>query len=827
MTPLLFALALAGSPPMSLETCDQVTHDGETSPHAYTCYGAIAQSQPEANVLEHLEAQLREHTDDGRLWLTLGGLQLDRGVDCEPALRRAIEVLTASKEDRYRVQAHLNLANRLEYSGDVDGALEQLAFASSVAETTGHWLLTTAAALEQDRAIIRFATGDIVSAQARLEAMLAELPSEAPPMIKQRLLVGIRDAAVYLGRPREALQWSEALAEACRDAGDDYALSTALLTSAQDAYELASSRHVAQAETDYRTAVREALEVAKRSGNRFVEASAAMRLAEVSEPEDRLAAYERCMLLAIEVEDEDRRARCEAGRAIALIDTNLPAAESAADALARRVAAFDVAEFSVQAHRAKAEVAHASGDLDRAWKHWSAMLRALDERRNEQTSRAARRNVHADRIDHFREVADPLLEAGQVDRALVVLEWMRARDAKEWAALVHLDYRPMPEVTVASIQESLVPQEALVVYLVGLPRSWALIVTPTKAHTVELPGASWILPAADMSTAMLADASASTTPTSSLYDELVAPVVATLDPPIDRLVIVADDGLARLPMAALTSDDNTALLERYAVSSVPSVGLWTALRTVSTGTDDRGVLALADPPVRANPVPGRSELPPLPGARAEAEYAHRLLGGSLRIGSDASETALESARTYTVLHIGAHVIIDTDRPESSAVVLAQDAKHDGVTSLEELGRLELGGTLVVLAACQGADGNVIAGEGTLSPARALFVGGARTVVAGLWPVRDDEASQLFQLFYRHLDAGVPVAKALARSQAELRERGVPASAWAGFIVIGDGEFRLPRRPQTPTLGWALLSAFIAGGLAFGLHRAFAGRLHPR
>lgn len=823
MIPLLLALALSGGPPDTLEACDEATFASETKPHAYTCYGAISQTQRQTKVLEHLEARLLERPDDGRLWLTLGGLQLDRGVDCEPALRRAIEALTTSGQDRYRVQAHLNLANRLEYSGDVDGALDQLGLASSVAETTGHWLLTTVAALEQQRAIIRFAAGDIVEAQARLKTMLEELPDEAPPMVRQRLLVGLRDAAVNLGRPREAVRWSKALAQVCRDAGDDYALASALVTSAQDAYELDRSRHVAAADSGYRDALVEALEVAKRSGNRFVEGTVTMRLAEVSEPDERVEIYDRCLALTTEVDDEDRRARCEAGRAVALIPTDLAAAQAAADALSKRMETFEVAELSMHAHRANAEVAHAAGDLDMAWQHWSAMLRALDERRDGQTSRAARRNVHADRIDRFREVADPLLEAGQVNRALVVLEWMRARDAKEWAAQVRLDHTPLPEVTVASIQDALVPHEALVVYLVGEQRSWALVVTPVAVHIVALPGAAWVLPAAAMSTAMLADTTASTTPSSRLHDELVAPVVAKLGPDIDRLVVVADDALARLPIAALPGVDGTALLDRYAVSMAPSIGLWASLRTTSAEAHDRGVLALADPPTAGVPLAERPPLPALPGARAEAEYAYRLLGGSLRVGDEASEGALDSASTYTVLHIGAHVIIDTEQPESSAVVLASDDTHDGLTSLAELGGLELDGTLVVLAACQGADGSVLAGEGPLSPARALFVAGARTVVAGLWPVRDDEASQLFQLFYQHLDAGVPVSEALAKAQAELRDHGAPASAWAGFIVIGDGEFRLPKRPGPPPLGWALLAAFVAGCLAYGLHRGLAWR----
>ena len=75
----------------------------------------------------------------------------------------------------------------------------------------------------------------------------------------------------------------------------------------------------------------------------------------------------------------------------------------------------------------------------------------------------------------------------------------------------------------------------------------------------------------------------------------------------------------------------------------------------------------------------------------------------------------------------------------------------------------------------------------MSLARAFFQAGAHTVVASLWRLRDDEAADFFDRFYRHLGKGAGVAAALQDAQRELIAKGAPAAAWAGLVVLGDGD----------------------------------------
>jgi hypothetical protein len=113
----------------------------------------------------------------------------------------------------------------------------------------------------------------------------------------------------------------------------------------------------------------------------------------------------------------------------------------------------------------------------------------------------------------------------------------------------------------------------------------------------------------------------------------------------------------------------------------------------------------------------------------------------------------------------------------------------------------------------------------MSLARAFFQAGAHTVVASLWRLRDDEAADFFDRFYRQLGRGRSVAAALQGSQRELITEGAPAAAWAGIVVLGDGELvPLPggRKGWTlPVWGWLLagLLALLAGGLWWRRTRA--------
>jgi CHAT domain-containing protein len=151
--------------------------------------------------------------------------------------------------------------------------------------------------------------------------------------------------------------------------------------------------------------------------------------------------------------------------------------------------------------------------------------------------------------------------------------------------------------------------------------------------------------------------------------------------------------------------------------------------------------------------------------------------------------------------------------------------------MKEIAQLPLDGRVVVLSGCDTARGKLLRGEGVISLARAFFEARASAVVASLWPQWDDDAAKLFERFYRHVAEGKSLAAALAAAQRDRMDDGAPTAAWAGFVVLGDGDLvlvpggrswlALNRRP----LGFAA-GAIALLALAGALFRVRRSAPHP-
>lgn len=409
-------------------------------------------------------------------------------------------------------------------------------------------------------------------------------------------------------------------------------------------------------------------------------------------------------------------------------------------------------------------------------------------------------------------------------------------------------------VGLAEVQADLAPNEAVLAFQMGLWEAldgsftggaWLVAVTRDEVRAYRLPGRSEIGPQIEVFLGLFARRDGSeTSPAAALYDTLLRDALDSLPESVERLVIVPDGPLHRLPFATLRKDPEAPPLSaRYELFVTPSTTVWSRLKTHQGDAEDTLdlALALADPTTpggtpAAESVPATARfwsaglrLASLPHARREGRAALHSLGdpGRLLLGPDATERAVKEGAGHglRLLHFGTHAILDEKRPQLSAVVLAAGAEdEDGLLRPPEAAELDLDGAVVVLAACQSSTGTVLQGEGALSLARAFIEGGAGAVVGTLWPVEDEEAAELLESFYRHLGQGDTVARALASAQREAVEAGAPAAAWAAWTVLGNGAVIVPGgRPRglaalgaAGRLGWAwatlLALALTVGGL---------------
>jgi CHAT domain-containing protein len=170
-------------------------------------------------------------------------------------------------------------------------------------------------------------------------------------------------------------------------------------------------------------------------------------------------------------------------------------------------------------------------------------------------------------------------------------------------------------------------------------------------------------------------------------------------------------------------------------------------------------------------------------------------------GLDASETRLKAlSRPPRVLHLATHGFYRAAQAAQdrgmllAGVALAdanralRDAGEDGILYAIEAQGLNLEGTeLVVLSACETAQGQIDYAEGVSGLVRAFRTAGARYVLVALRPVSDQGASAFMQRFYHHWLAQPrsDPAAALRDTQAEaISAPDQHDNTWVYFALIG-------------------------------------------
>ena len=428
---------------------------------------------------------------------------------------------------------------------------------------------------------------------------------------------------------------------------------------------------------------------------------------------------------------------------------------------------------------------------------------------------------------------------------------LRELAIRELVAAAHPHFATVRSPVIPSLEQlrrSLADDQALVSYVLseaGEGGSWALVISRDEVHPVPLPHCGLLHREIRMYSALLQRRDGSERQASErLHGLLLAEVLDRLPPRVRRLVIVPDGAMHRLPFGALHRPNGQPMATEYEICLVPSLSIWWRWSRESEPTAEIPVLAFADPAVgsAARPAEHRSidlfaegaELGALPHARREVRTMTRMLGGRSRslTGEDATEHTLKQIDLghYRIIHLAVHALVDEQRPDRSAVLLAPGADgEDGLLQFREVVDLNLDGQIVILSACRSASGPVIGGDGVMGLAHAFFLAGSRTVVAGLWPLRDDEVSLLMEEFARELAGGRTVAAALTSAKRTLIRGGAPAAAWAGLVVLGEGDqVPLPggRSRRIGAVTAALASALVLGALAVMVVLALRPRRRP-
>ena len=249
-----------------------------------------------------------------------------------------------------------------------------------------------------------------------------------------------------------------------------------------------------------------------------------------------------------------------------------------------------------------------------------------------------------------------------------------------------------------------------------------------------------------------------------MYDLLIAPIeplIRGAEP--EHLIFVPDGAAHDIPFAALY-DGTQHLVERYTISTAPSMLTLGHLPARNAGS--ALVIGVAD------------ELAPLVEDEVRA-VATQLPDSKVLCGSDATWPAARQALANVKhLHLAGHTVFRPDNPMFSAIKLA-----DVWVTAADLLNASLDGATVVLSSCDSARTQKRGAAEINGFVRSFLGAGAATVVASQWSADDGATTELMDTFYRHL-AVEPPARALRAAQLSLAKSWPHPYYWAPWTLAG-------------------------------------------
>jgi CHAT domain-containing protein len=351
-------------------------------------------------------------------------------------------------------------------------------------------------------------------------------------------------------------------------------------------------------------------------------------------------------------------------------------------------------------------------------------------------------------------------------------------------------------VDLTALRSTLSPDERLLEYFEADDRLVVFVLSRRSLTVVQVPASRDNLDAqARLARDVVAQRGTAAAPAlGQLYARLIAPIERRgLLAGVGGLILVAHGALTYFPFAALRdSVSGRYLAERFSILTLTSASALVPLRR------------------RAAPAPARSAgvfapLPSvLPGTRAEAAAVSRVLGVRADTGAEASEHAVRAhLRSASIVHVATHGTVDADHPLFSGVQLAaapgrSSADDDGLLETHEVLALDVRSPLIFLSGCETALGvyqpaGIDRGEDYVTLAQAFLFAGARNVVATLWRIDDEGASEFARRFYVNLATQSP-ASALSSAQRELVRDSRYSSPyyWAGYVLSGSGSLSIAK-----------------------------------
>jgi CHAT domain-containing protein/tetratricopeptide (TPR) repeat protein len=324
-----------------------------------------------------------------------------------------------------------------------------------------------------------------------------------------------------------------------------------------------------------------------------------------------------------------------------------------------------------------------------------------------------------------------------------------------------------------------------------------------------------------------------------LYERLLGPEVAS-SPTVDRLMIIPDGSLARLPFEALptlapkspTSNlgEIPYLIRKKKCYYEASAALWENQTELSFGNNALECLGMGWGKSSVDSIRGvKGRIIGLPGTENELATVGSFVNGRYLLASEANEATFKQyAPQYGILHLALHARATESDPQI-LFPAAGNTNEDGILHFYELFGLRLKSRLAVLSSCETGNGKLHVGEGIQSVSSGFAAAGIPSLIMSLWEIDDNSGNTIMGSFYAGLQSGKPIDQSLQEAKLSYLENAEGSKAspfyWSSFVPFGNmNPVQLSAPSSNPT--WIVLAA-LAGCLGiFVTFRIYSKKRKP-
>jgi len=277
-----------------------------------------------------------------------------------------------------------------------------------------------------------------------------------------------------------------------------------------------------------------------------------------------------------------------------------------------------------------------------------------------------------------------------------------------------------------------------------------------------------------------------------IYNELVD-IALQVHGNKKNLLIVPDNILNKVPFDCLYKENKQnrlyPIINEFEISYLYSIDQLDDLN--SANVKNQRILCLAPTfanQQKSNDVNRNSEnenLYELAYAQEELEFLSDNFKGKFLSGEDAiSKAFLNDINKHGIIHLATHGSLNPQNPMLSKIHF-----YDKTLTNYELENLKVSPELVVLSACNTANGKIKEGEGVISLSRGFFEAGVKSLQSSLWSIDDYTSSGIMKSMYTYLKKGESKSNSLRLAKLKHLEESDKTRShpyfWAAMIHIGD------------------------------------------